>query len=162
MRVILNNIRSLHNVGSVFRTADALGVEMLYLCGITPAPLDRFQEGRQALLKVSLGAEKNVRWSKVQNFSSLVKKLKLEGFRIFALEQSPRSLPYSRLHLSRKLWAKSALVLGNEVKGLDKRALVLADQVLEIPMYGTKESLNVGVAFGVVGFHLRPRGRKYY
>ena len=88
MIAVLHNIRSLHNVGSIFRTADAAGVEKIYLCGITPTPVDQFSKPRQQLTKVSLGAEKYVPWEKVKSTTKLIDKLKGEGWKIFAIEQS--------------------------------------------------------------------------
>lgn len=154
--VILHNIRSLHNVGSIFRTADAVGVEKIYLCGITPAPVDRFGKIRSPLAKVSLGAEKYVPWEKCISTVRLIEKLKNPsaggGYKIFAVEQDKNSIPYYKLKVkSKKL--KAVLVLGNEVRGLPKSILKRADKILEIPMRGKKESLNVAVAFGIVASH---------
>jgi len=158
MIVILYNIRSLHNVGSIFRTADAAGVEKIYLCGITPAPIDEFGRPRLQLTKVSLGAEKYVKWEKVKSATRLIDKLKKENYKIFAIEQNKKSIPYYKVKIfSNRLRSRPrvALVLGNEVKGLPLSILKRADKILEIPMYGKKESLNVAVAFGIVVFHLR-------
>ncbi|MFA5098834.1 MAG: TrmH family RNA methyltransferase [Candidatus Paceibacterota bacterium] len=156
MIIILHNIRSLHNVGSIFRTADAAGVEKIYLCGITPAPIDSFGRPRQQLTKVSLGAEKYIEWEKVKSTSKLIDKFKKEKYKIFAVEQSKKSVPYYKLHTTNnKQRAKLALILGNEVKGLPPSILKHTDKILEIPMFGKKESLNVAVAFGIVVFKLR-------
>jgi len=167
MIVVLYNIRSLHNVGSIFRTADAAGVEKIYLCGITPAPIDEFSRPRLQLTKVSLGAEKYVKWEKIGSTSSpqaaqatlrLLKSLKKQGYKIFAIEQNKKSIPYYKVKIfSNRLRSRPrvALVLGNEIKGLPPSILKRADKILEIPMYGKKESLNVAVAFGIVVFHLR-------
>lgn len=162
MIVILYNIRSLHNVGSIFRTADAAGVEKIYLCGITPAPIDTFNRPRQQLIKVSLGAERYVKWEKVKSATKLIDKLKNPpaggDYKIFAVEQSKKSIPYYKLKtgnaMTRHSARKVALVLGNEIKGLPASILKRADKILEIPMRGEKESLNVAVAFGIVVFHL--------
>lgn len=140
-------------MGSIFRTADAAGVEKLYLCGITPTPLDRFGKIRSQLAKVALGAEKTVSWEKCGNISALIKKLKKEDYKMLALEQSKKSIPYYK-YKPRKS-EKMALVVGNEVKGIPKTILNKADKILEIPMHGKKESLNVAVAFGIVAFHLQ-------
>jgi 23S rRNA (guanosine2251-2'-O)-methyltransferase len=153
MIVILNNIRSLHNVGSIFRTADAAGAEKIYLCGITPEPVDRFGKIRPQLEKVSLGAEKTVSWEKAKSAAVLIGKLKKQGYKIFAVEQSKKSIPYYQLKVKDKS-ANVALVLGNEVRGLPPAVLKKSDKILEIPMRGKKESLNVAVAFGIVAFHL--------
>ncbi len=152
MVVILHNIRSLHNVGSIFRTSDAAGVEKIYLCGITPKPIDELGRSRQQLTKVSLGAEKYIKWEYVKSTNSLISKLKKEGYKIFAIEQSRKAEPYYNLKLKAKT-SKLALIVGNEVKGLPKSVLNKADKILEITMYGKKESLNVAVAFGIVAFH---------
>ncbi len=153
MIAVLANIRSLHNVGSIFRTADAAGIEKLYLGGITPTPIDRFGQLRQQLAKVSLGAEKTVPWAAARNILKLIDQLKNDGYKIWAIEQSKKSVPYYKVKVkSSKL--KAALVVGNEVKGLSPAILKKCDKILEIPMRGKKESLNVAVAFGVVTFGL--------
>jgi len=155
MVVILHNIRSLYNVGSIFRTADAAGIEKIIICGITPAPVDQFGKYRQQMTKVSLGAEKSVAWEKVGSTAKLIDKLKSEGFKIYAIEQSEKSIPYYKAKSkSKSANRKIALVLGNEVKGLPASVLSRADKILEIPMKGEKESLNVSVAFGIVAFAL--------
>jgi len=158
MIVILHNIRSLYNVGSIFRTADAAGIEKIYLCGITPAPVDQFGKYRPQLTKVSLGAEKYVAWEKFGLTTKLLEKLKKDGFKIFAVEQSKKSILYYKVRtkdtITRDSTQKIVLVLGSEIKGLPPSILKRSDKILEIPMKGKKESLNVAVAFGVVAFHL--------
>lgn len=158
--VVLHNIRSLHNVGSIFRTADGAGFGKIYLCGITPLPVDRFERLQPDFAKVALGAEKSVAWEKAARTAPLLKRLKREGFKIFAVEQDPRSLPYGR-------WPrpgageKIALVMGAEVEGLPKKLLDQADRIFEIPMRGTKESLNVAVAFGIAAYGVDlPNGKR--
>ena len=162
--VLLHDIRSLHNVGSIFRTADAAGVLKIYLSGITPAPMDRFGKIRPQLAKVSLGAEKSVPWESVKSSEEvmLIKKLKKDGYKILSVEQSKRSVPYFKF----KSVGKIALIMGSEVSGLPKNILKISDKILEIPMRGAmvrdahhpkrigvgKESLNVAVAFGIVVF----------
>ena len=146
--VVLDNVRSIHNVGSIFRTADALGVNTIYLCGVTPTPVDRFGRPRNDLAKVALGAEKNILWKYAKSTLAVVKKLKKAGFRIIALEQDMRSVDFKKVKAS----SKTALVLGTEVTGLDRKILALADAIAEIPMAGKKESLNVSVAFGIAGY----------
>ena len=152
MIAILHNIRSLYNVGSIFRTADAAGIEKLYLCGITPTPLDKFGKLRPQLGKVSLGAEKSVAWEQFKSTTTLIKKLKKDGYKIFAIEQNKKSILYYEAAFPRE--SAVALVLGHEVKGLPSSILKLADKILEIPMCGKKESLNVSVVFGIIVFHL--------
>ena len=154
MIVILHNIRSLHNVGSIFRTADAVGIKKIYLCGITPAPVDKFGRLRQQLTKVSLGAEHYVEWEKVKVVSKLIDKLKKQKYKIFAIEQNKKSIPYFKVPKSYILNSKFCLILGSEVKGLPPAILNRVDKILEISMKGKKESLNVGVAFGITIFHL--------
>lgn len=150
--VILHNIRSMHNVGSIFRTADAAGVYKIYLGGITPSPMDEFGRWRSQISKVALGAEKYLAWEKCQSTSKLIDRLKKDSYLVIAVEQSKKAMPYCQFKYPDQ---KIALVLGNEVRGLSPQVLRLADQIVEIPMYGQKESLNVSVAFGIVVFHLR-------
>ncbi|MFA5413416.1 MAG: TrmH family RNA methyltransferase [Patescibacteria group bacterium] len=154
MIVILHNVRSTHNVGSIFRTADAAGCEKIYLCGITPAPVDRFGRANEKISKVALGAENWIAWEKVGQTTRLIDKIKKEGYKILAIEQSRRSVPYQKIKLTKKDLVKTALIAGNEIKGLPPVILRRADKILEIPMRGKKESLNVAVAFGIVAFNL--------
>jgi 23S rRNA (guanosine2251-2'-O)-methyltransferase len=154
--VILINIRSVWNVGAIFRTADAAGIEKIYLCGITPSPVDRFGGIRPQLAKVALGAEKFVQWEKAGSAVRLIDKLKKEGYKIYALEQSRKSIPYDAVKPARhSQQSKIALVLGHEITGVPQTILSRADNIIEIPMYGKKESLNVAVAFGIAAFHVR-------
>lgn len=156
MVVVLDNIRSLHNVGSVFRTSDAVGIEKLYLCGITPTPLDRLGRVRPPFTKVALGAEENVPWEKCASTWRLLDRLKRDGYKIFAIEQDKKSLPYYRANGKGKV----ALVLGHEVRGLSESILKRADKILEVPMSGVKESLNISVTFGVVAYSLKYNSKK--
>ncbi len=153
---ILHNIRSVHNVGSIFRTADGAGFTKIYCAGVTPTPLDRFGNVRPDFAKVALGAEKGLPWEKAARISTAIKRLKKEGFKIFAVEQAKNSYPYWKMR--ERLPAKMAFVMGNEVDGLPPSILALADKVLEIPMHGRKESLNVSVAFGIIAFHFAAAG----
>jgi len=158
LAVILDNIRSVHNVGSIFRTADAAGVEKIYCCGITPGPLDRFKNIRADFAKVALGAERSVAWEAgdggaPKNIVDVVAALKRDDWKIFAIEQAKGSVPYYEAPRSEKI----AFILGAEVEGISAAVLKLADQVLEIPMHGKKESLNVAVAFGIVAFAIMNR-----
>lgn len=152
--VVAHDIRSVHNIGSVFRTADAAGAEKIFLCGITPSPLNRFKEVRADFAKVALGAERYIPWESGLVTELTIERLKGEGYEILALEQSDQSMPYYKA-APRTRDARVAIVLGNEVKGLPSSILRAADHILEIPMMGKKESLNVAVAFGVVAFSLR-------
>lgn len=154
MIVVLDNIRSMHNVGSIFRTADAADVEKIYLCGITPSPLDDFGRKRIQFSKVSLGAEDSVEWEKCKQTFRIVDNLKKQGYKIFVIEINKKSISYHKIRLSKSELEKTVLVLGHEVKGLSNTILKKADKILEIPMLGQKESLNVSVAFGIIVFSL--------
>ncbi|KKT21408.1 MAG: tRNA/rRNA methyltransferase [Parcubacteria group bacterium GW2011_GWB1_43_8] len=145
--VICHNIRSRHNVGSIFRTADAAGVSKIFLCGITPAP------PHPNIEKVSLGAEKFVEWEKCGQTWKLLDKLKKEDFEIIALEQDKKAISYDKFKLPEKV-AKIALVVGNEVDGLPLATLKRAGKIIFIPIRGKKESLNVSVAFGIAIYKL--------
>jgi len=138
--LILHNIRSLHNVGSIFRTADAAGVSKIFLTGYTPLPA----------AKTALGAEKYVPWEKLRYIEAAVRRLKKEKVPIVALEQSSKATDYRKF----KPKFPMALVLGNEVRGLSKPLLKKCDKIIYIPLYGKKESLNVSVAAGVALFGL--------
>lgn len=142
--LVLPNIRSRFNVGSIFRTADGAGVAKIFLCGITPTP------PHDKIAKVALGAEKTMSWEYFRQTAPLLKKLRAANYHMVALEQSARSIPYTSFRPAGKI----ALVLGNEVTGLPKQWLKLCDTVIDIPMRGHKESLNVSVAAGVAIFHM--------
>ena|SRR3989344_6991827 len=148
--LILHNIRSVYNVGSIFRTADAVGISKVYLTGYTPTPLDRFGRKRKDFHKTALGAEDSVPWEQVLSPQALLKRLRGEGFFLAALEQSPRAVRYKKFTPKFPL----AVVFGNEVRGVSPQLLALCDAIVEIPMRGKKESLNVAVAAGVLLFHL--------
>ncbi len=148
--LILHNIRSVHNVGSIFRTADAAGVSKIYLTGYTPTPLDRFGRKRKDITKTALGAEDSVPWEAIKNPQALMKRLRVEGFSIVAVEQSPDAIDYKKL----KPIFPAAFLFGNEVRGLSSALLRKCDTVAEVPMRGRKESLNVSVAAGVILFQL--------
>jgi 23S rRNA (guanosine2251-2'-O)-methyltransferase len=144
--LVLDSIRSVLNVGSIFRTADAIGINKIYLCGITPVPIDRFGRKREDLHKSALGAEESVEWESCENVLELILRLKKEGVQIISLEQSADSIDYKEINVSENC----AIVLGNEVDGVDSEILKNSDVVTEIKMAGKKESLNVGVATGIV------------
>ncbi len=148
--VILYNIRSVYNVGAIFRTADAAGISKIYLVGYTPAPLDRFGRARKDLAKSALGAETTVPWESVKTIAPLLAKLKKNGYEIVALEQDENSIDYKKY----KAKKKTALILGEEVRGIPKNILKECDVVIEIPMHGQKESLNVSVATGIALFRI--------
>ena len=143
--LVLDNIRSMENVGSIFRTADAAGVKKIFLCGITPKP------PRKEIDKAALGAVDFVEWEYCEDVKSEILELKTKGTNIIALEQNARSIPLSTFH---PLPSTLALVVGNEVNGISKEILDLADQIIEIPMHGKKNSLNVSVATGIALFEI--------
>ena len=148
--ILLHNIRSTHNVGSIFRTADALGVTKIYLSGYTPTPTDRFGRQRKDVAKVSLGAEQYLSWEYVSVPEKIIKDLKKKKFQIVGLEQGKDSIDYKKA----KIRFPVLFIVGNEVEGIDRKILSLCDVVAEIPMKGKKESLNVSVAFGVALFRM--------
>lgn len=149
--VILHNIRSAHNAGSIFRTADAAGIKKIYLTGYTPGPLDARGMLRRDFTKVSLGAEHTVPYSRTKTLVPLLRRLKKEGYEILALELDHHAVSLFTYKPKNK---KVAIILGNEVSGLSPATLKHADKILEIPMRGTKESLNVSVAAGIALFTL--------
>ncbi|CAN5156977.1 RNA methyltransferase [soil metagenome] len=152
--LILDNIRSVENTGSIFRTAEGLGITRIYLIGTTPAPVDRFQRKRPDFAKVALGAEEMVEWEYAQELEPVIKELKSQNFQIFALEQDKKSINLKDLavrHPSKDIFA---LIVGNEVEGISRSNLDLCDAILEIEMKGQKESLNVSVATGIALFEL--------
>lgn len=140
--VILNDIRSLNNIGSFFRTADAFNVEKIYLCGITANPPHR------DIQKTALGATETVVWEYRQSISDLVKELKNEGITICSIEQTEKTTFLQDVPNLKE--DKFALIFGNEVNGVDQDVIDLSDYILEIPQFGTKHSLNVSVCAGVV------------
>lgn len=149
MIAILHNIRSLHNVGSMFRTSDGAGIEKIYLTGYTPSPLDKFGKPVPQLSKVSLGAENSVPWEKVKDINKVISKLRTQGYAIIALEQSPESVPYDSSRLKGDSYKLKVIIVGNEVRGISPAILKKCDHIVEIPMRGRKESLNVSVAYAV-------------
>lgn len=157
--LVLHNIRSSHNVGSMFRTADGAGVGRIILSGYTPDHLDPKGKERRDFVKVSLGAEKFIPYSHVKSLSSALKKLKAEGYTIIAVELTDRSVNLFDYTLPREAAAsrRIAIVMGNEVRGINKQNLKYCDAVVQIPMRGKKESLNVGVACGIALFTLISR-----
>ena len=145
---LLDNIRSAWNVGAIFRTADGLGVNKLYLCGITPTPVN------ESVCKTSLGAEKTTAWEYGRNALELAKILKNENCRLIALEQDSRAISIKEYQDPISDSRAPILILGNEVTGVDTGLLDLCDQIIHIPMHGKKRSLNVEVAFGIAVSHL--------
>jgi len=150
--VILDNIRSAHNVGSIFRTADAFGITEIYLCGTSPTPIDKFNRPRKDIAKVSLGAEKTVPWRYFSSSLRAVNILRKKGVKILSIEQNEGSVDISDIKMYQS--ADIALVFGNEVDGVSPKILRVSDKIFEIPMRGKKESLNVSVTFGIVVYQI--------
>lgn len=146
--VVLHNVRSTHNVGSIFRTADAAGVERVYLTGYTPTPLDRFGRAQKDIAKTALGAEKYIPWEYAKSPAELLRRLKKDGWDVVGVEQDERSVDYRTL----KPGDKTVFMLGNEVRGMSKQMRDVCDLLIEIPMHGKKESLNVSVTAGIILF----------
>ncbi|MBC7776795.1 MAG: RNA methyltransferase [Phycisphaerae bacterium] len=140
--LVLDNVRSGLNVGSIFRTADAFALEKILLCGITAQPPHR------EILKTALGSTDSVEWAYFANATEAVHALKNEGYEVFAIEQTTKKIWLQDFSLQKE--KRCAFVLGNEVEGVDTEVLALCDGVLEIPQFGTKHSLNVAVAAGIV------------
>ena len=148
--LILHNIRSVENVGAMFRTADAAGIDKIYLTGYTPTPLDRFGRKRGDLAKSALGAEEFMSWEYKKLVHPVIVKLKRDGFFVVGIEQDKNSIDYKKL----KLKQKNAFIVGTEVSGIPKNILAKCDVIAEIPMRGKKESLNVSVATGIALFRI--------
>ena len=146
--VLLDNIRSAWNVGSIFRSADGFGFAHAYLCGITPTPES------EAVMKTSLGAENNVRWSYHKDAVKLVRSLKKKGWQVWALEEHERAVPLST-DADAQFSPSVILIVGNEVTGVDPGLLALSDSIFHIPMQGGKKSFNVAIAFGIAAYELK-------
>lgn len=140
--IVLDNVRSLHNIGSVFRTSDAFRIECIYLCGITATP------PHPEMHKTALGAEFTVDWKYAYNAVEAVDNLKKEGYAVYSVEQAEGSVMLDELTLDKN--GKYAVVLGNEVKGVQQEVIDHCQGCIEIPQYGTKHSLNVSVTAGIV------------
>ena len=155
MRVVLENIRSMHNVGSVFRTSDGVGVEKIYLCGYTPAPVhEQLGYLRPQIEKVALGATELVAWEKRTTAWRLIDELKQQGRTIIVLEQHKNAVGVNTVRLSQSQWDTAVFVVGHELNGVSNGVLKRADIIADIPMLGRKRSLNVSVAFGVAMYAL--------
>lgn len=140
---VLVSLRSLFNVGSIFRTADALGAQELYLCGFTGTPL------QSKVAKTALGAEQRVAWKKVASVSKLITELRARGYDIVGLETGEDSLDYRQWNPGKR----TAILLGNEERGLSDRVKKQCDTIVNLPMHGIKESLNVSVSAGAIGYY---------
>lgn len=142
--VICDNLRSLYNVGSIFRTSDALGVAKIFLCGITGTPLQK------GVLKVSLGAENSVPWEHHKYAWRVIENFKRRGVQIVSLELGAKSIDIKKF----KPKFPCALIVGNEVNGVSMGLLKRSDIIVKIPMHGIKESMNVAVAYGIAAYHI--------
>ena len=140
--VILDDIRSLHNIGSVFRTSDAFLIEKIYLCGITATPPNK------EIHKTALGATETVTWEYAKDVLEVVTKLKAENVKVYSIEQTENAMMLDNFQPERE--TKYALIFGNEVKGVSQSAINLSDGVIEIPQLGSKHSLNISVSAGIV------------
>jgi 23S rRNA (guanosine2251-2'-O)-methyltransferase len=149
---VLDNIRSVYNVGSIFRTCNAVGIGKIYLCGITPTPLDKKGNKRKDFAKVALGAEDTVSWDFFESTSECVNNLKKEKYYIISLEQDEKSIDYKEITTSSK--TNVAFIIGSETEGISKEVLESSDVIAEIPMQGSKESLNVTIAFGIAVYRI--------
>lgn len=158
--ILLPDIRSAHNVGSIFRSADCFGIKKIYLSGTTPAPLDRFMRSnsgaQKEISKTALGAEKDIPWEYIQDVNIFLKKIKKEKFTIVCIEQDQKSITLNNfLKIKKQEKIENILIIfGNEVEGINKSILKNADYIVEIPMQGKKESLNVSVCAGLIMYVL--------
>jgi 23S rRNA (guanosine2251-2'-O)-methyltransferase len=148
--VVLDNVRSQGNVGSIFRTADAFLTEAIYLCGITATPPAR------DILKTALGATESVEWKYFASTAEAVRNLKQDGYFIVAIEQAEGSVPLNKFRVEKGI--KYALIFGHEVKGVDESVMELVDGCIEIPQFGMKHSFNIAVSAGIVLWELTSRG----
>lgn len=148
--VLLHNIRSAHNVGSMFRTGDAIGVTRFLLSGFTPAPLDRFKRPVKEIAKTALGAELSIPWEQGASALDFVARAKAEGFTVVGVEQDARAVDYKAYTPG----AKTLIIMGEEVNGIEQSLRDACDVLVELPMHGEKESLNVSVAFGITMYRL--------
>ena len=140
--IILDNVRSLNNIGSVFRTCDAFLIEKIYLCGITASP------PHKDIHKTALGSTESVDWEYFKNISELLIELKKDKVHIWSVEQADKSKKLTNFNIDKDL--KHALIFGNEVKGVSEEAINLSNEVIEIPQFGTKHSLNISVCSGIL------------
>ncbi|HXK37749.1 MAG TPA: TrmH family RNA methyltransferase [Candidatus Paceibacterota bacterium] len=151
--VLLHNIRSAHNVGSMFRTGDAIGVTRFLLSGFTPTPLDRFKRPVKEIAKTALGAELSIPWEQGDSALDFVAQAKASGFTVVGVEQDVRAVDY-KTYVPK---AKTLIVMGEEVNGIEEALRNVCDVFIELPMKGDKESLNVSVAFGITMYRLFDR-----
>jgi tRNA G18 (ribose-2'-O)-methylase SpoU len=148
--VLMHNIRSAHNVGAIFRACDGAGVTKVYLSGYTPTPVDRFGRAQKEIAKTALGAERTIPWEYHASPAKVIQALKIAGTRVVGLEQDARAADYRAVSCE----GDTLLIFGNEVRGISKPLRDLCDILIEIPMRGKKESLNVSVAAGIALYAL--------
>ena len=153
IHILFHNIRSAHNVGAMFRTADAIGVSRVFISGYTPCPLDRFGRPVAEIAKTGLGAELAIVWEYEKDPLEIINLHKLEGYFVLGIEQDKRAIDYKELPPP----AKVLVIVGSEVEGISQSLRDACGALVEIPMIGTKESLNVSVAFGIALFGLFDR-----
>ena len=147
--LIIENVRSAYNVGAMFRTADGAGVAKIFLVGYTPTPIDRFGRVQSEISKTSLGASETIAWESADTSVAVIAKLQSEGFIAVAIEQSPTAISLKDFVVPEQV----VYIMGSEVTGVTAETLDAVDQVVDIPMLGAKESLNVSVAAGIVMYH---------
>jgi 23S rRNA (guanosine2251-2'-O)-methyltransferase len=156
VHILLPNIRSAYNVGSIFRSADCFGIEKIYLSGTTPTPIDRFGRSisgaQKEISKTALGAEKDIPWEYIDDINKFITKIKKDNFVIVSVEQDKKSINIKDfLKIKRQNNIQNILLIfGNEVEGVDENILKKSDYIVEIPLRGNKESLNVSVCAGLI------------
>ena len=144
--IILNDVRSLNNIGSIFRTSDAFLIEKIYLCGITATPPNR------KITKTALGSTETVEWEHCDNIIELLKKLKSNGTKVWSVEQTENSTDLKEIKQLEN-FEKHALIFGNEINGVDQKVINCSNEIIEIEQYGTKHSLNISIAAGILIWH---------
>lgn len=154
MQVVLDDVRSIQNVATIFRSADGIGVSKIWLCGLTPGPLDKYGIVIPKFKRISLDAEETVKWAQGLEIEDVIADLKAEGKFIIGVETGDRAIEYNDLEMD-EFFENVVLVMGSETEGLSDEVMDLCDEILEIPMHGDKVSLNVAVAFSIAGFVVR-------
>jgi len=149
--VILDNVRSALNIGAIFRTSSGIGVDKIYICGISPTPFDKRGLKRKDFIKTALGSEDEIEWEYKENILELIQELKEKNFEIIGLEQNQKSVDYKNLKINNE---NIAVVVGSETDGIQEDVLNLCDQITEIPMLGLKESLNVTIAYAILAYRI--------
>lgn len=154
MQVVLSDIRSIQNVATIFRSADGIGVSKIWLCGLTPGPLDKYGIVIPKFKRISLDAEETVKWAQSCDVADVISSLKEEGRFVIGVETGDRAIEYTDIEMD-EFFENVVLVMGSETDGLSDEVMDLCDEILEIPMQGDKVSLNVAVAFSIAGFVVR-------